>query len=104
MMTTRWSTLALVLAGIVLPSALRAQTAGDTAAVLLNAARDIQRQGRHEAAEVVLRLIIARYPGSTGADTAARELRAVSRVRAQAGGVGSMTAWGGLYGAWLGLA
>ncbi len=105
MKITRVLGLALVLSGIVLGSrGLRAQTSADSAGVVLGLARDLEGQGKHELAETLLRLVIERFPGSPAADSARTALRDVGKARERTGGVGAMTAWGGLYGAWVGIA
>src|ERR1051326_3544426 len=101
------ATLALALTltwGMAPPSRLAAQTAADSASIVLGLARQLESEGKRELAGTLLRLILERYPTSLSADSAREALKVVTRAQERSGGVGGMMAWGGLYGAWVGLA
>lgn len=99
------TSLAVTLAMAVCSTALAAQvTPADTAAVLVNFAKQIEAEQRFELVEELLRLVVERYPGTPAAQQAASQLAAL-RARQQArGGVVPLTVWSTLYGAWLGVA
>lgn len=82
-----------------------AQTREDTAAVLLDAARQLRADGQADAADAVLRLLQRRYPGTPAAAEALRLLALVERspepVRS---GKVELLVFGTTYGLWLGAA
>jgi len=79
-------------------------TAADSAALVLGLARQLRVQGNRELAQDLLRLVMARFPGTPAADSAGGELAALTRRGAEAGGIRTLAAWGALYGGWLGVA
>lgn len=94
---------ALVLAGAAPPAA--AQTREDTAAVLLEAARQLRGEGNGAAADAVLQLLRRRYAGTT----AARDAQAlVAQLRSEPeptrSGRVELMVFGTTYGLWTGLA
>lgn len=88
------------------PETVRAQEAADTAAVVLDVATQLEREGRTELAGALYRLILERWPGSV----AAREVERRSRVarmpgtRIDRGGRVELIVGGTLYGFALGAA
>lgn len=100
--------LGLAIAPGVLPLAAAAQavpppTAADTAAVLLDAARAFEEEGREGAAEALYERLTERYP-DTPAGAAARERLGRLAVAADREGRIELQVWGTLYGIWLGVA
>ncbi|MFH1763906.1 MAG: hypothetical protein ABIF09_06920 [Gemmatimonadota bacterium] len=97
--------LLLVSVGSSLPSSVEAQaTRADSAAVLLNAARAFQSEGRWEVAEALFHYIGERY-GDTGAG--AQALAALQEAPGEGPGRNSqveLMVWATTYGAWLGVA
>ncbi|MGE0158330.1 MAG: hypothetical protein AB7T31_02895 [Gemmatimonadales bacterium] len=83
-------------------------TAADSAAVLLDAAGDLQAEGRADVAEALWRRILARYPTTAAAAEARARLAALpTQLRdgeAQGSGRVELSVWMTLYGAWLGAA
>ena len=78
--------------------AAQAPTPADTAAVLLDAARDFESRGRREVAEALYQLLVDRYP-STVAGSEAVAMLARGRSGAQDGnGRVELQVWGTLYG------
>lgn len=82
-----------------------AQTREDTAAVLLDAARQLRADGQASAADAVLQLLQRRYAGTAAANEALRLLALVERspepVRS---GKVELLVFGTTYGLWLGAA
>jgi hypothetical protein len=77
----------------------------DSAAVLLDAARDFEAEGRREVAEALYRLILERYASSRSASDARTALLALPpAAEAQGSGSVELRVWMTLYGAWLGAA
>ena len=84
--------------------AAQAPTPADTAAVLLDAARDFESRGRTEIAEALYQLLADRYP-STAAGSQVVAMLARGRASAPDGsGRVELQVWGTLYGLWLGVA
>ncbi len=79
-------------------------TPADSAAVLLDAARELLTDGRDVAYEDLLALIAARYPGTTAGDEAARLLEELRGNRHVQSGRTGLVVWSTVYGAWLGVA
>ena len=80
-------------------------TAADSAAVLLDAARGFDAEGRRDVAEALYRRILERYPTSAAAAYARTSLAALPRAgEAQGSGSVELRVWMTLYGAWLGAA
>jgi len=87
------------------PSASAQVTAADSAAVLLDAARDFEAEGRREVADALYRLILERYGTSTAASEARTALASLPDAReTQGSGSVELRVWMTLYGAWLGAA
>lgn len=80
----------------------------DTAAVLLDIAGKLETEGRHEAARVLYRLILERYPSTTAATDARLRLGLIDRrydaARSDRSGRTELLVWSTLYGLWLGVA
>jgi hypothetical protein len=80
-------------------------SAADSAAVLLDAARDFDAEGQRDVAEALYRLILERYPASPAAADARASLAALPRTaETQGSGSVELRIWATLYGAWLGAA
>ena len=95
----------LALAPIVRPEPLRAQvSAADSAAVLLETARDFEARGRWEVAEPLYRLIAERYASTPSADVARQRLDDPPEEVVYGSGRVEAQVWMTLYGAWLGVA
>lgn len=102
------ATLLVVLLGLGGSTLVAAQTPADSAAVLLDAARNLQREGRAAAAGDLLRYLRRRYANTAAARSAdsllgALPQPAVPAVPAGAGRTGFVT-FNTLYGGFLGLA
>jgi hypothetical protein len=83
---------------------VRAISRADTAAILLEAARAFQAEGRWEVAEALFHFILDRY-GETPSGTGAREaLRDPDPEGARRSGEVELMVWGTTYGLWLGVA
>jgi hypothetical protein len=78
--------------------------AADSAAVLLDAARDFENQGRRDVADALYRLIVDRYPLSAAAADARARLAALPASEEAGSGSVELRIWMTLYGAWLGAA
>jgi hypothetical protein len=87
------------------PPVLAAQeTAADTAAVLLSAAEALDRDGKHDVAEELLRYILRRYPDTASAAEARRLLTGVRRAQQLGAGRTGFIVWNTVFSAWLGVA
>lgn len=91
-------------AGAFAPAAAHSQTRADTAAVLLQAASQLESQNQTSAARALLELIRARYGGTAAADSAANRLSLVTRDVAEESGRVELMVFGTTYGLWLGIA
>jgi hypothetical protein len=90
---------------VTLPESVAAQvSAADSAAVLLDAARDFETEGRDDVAAAVYRLIVDRYPATPAAVEARTRLQTVQVDDASGSGRVEMSVWMATYGAWLGVA
>ena len=78
-------------------------TRADSAAVLLGAAADFERQGDSDTAETLYRHITGHFPDTPAAETARARLEAASAERSQAGGETELKVWSTIYGTWLGV-
>jgi hypothetical protein len=88
-----------------MPGRVSAQTRADTAAVLLDAARQLQGEGQSDAARALLQLLRKRYPETTSATSASQLLSSVAmRAERQESGRVELTVWSTAYGLWLGAA
>ncbi len=99
----------VVVLGAAAPDRAAAQvTPVDTAAVLLDVASDLEAQGRLEAALMLYRLILERYPSSAAANRARVRIgladRAAGAARTDRSGRTELLVWSTLYGLWLGVA
>jgi hypothetical protein len=103
----RLLTMAVLVIGTVLGGAaeLRAQTRADTAAILLNAARELRARGDMAAARGLLDYIKSQY-GGTAAAAEVDQLRVALQgtPEAERGGRVELMVGGAMYGAWLGIA
>jgi hypothetical protein len=96
--------LLLCFAVLVLPGRASAQTRPDSAAVLLDAARRFEAQGRTEVADALMEMILERY-GDTPAAAEVRRLRTeLPAGRGVRSGAVELQVWSTLYGFWLGVA
>jgi hypothetical protein len=104
--TTSLLVVALVVSALAVSRPASAQvTAADSAAVLLDAARDFEAEGRREIAEALYRLILERYGESAAASEARTALVALPAAgQTQGSGSVELRVWMTLYGAWLGAA
>lgn len=95
----------LALAALALPRAARAQaTRPDSAAILLEAARRLDAEGKRIAADAVYDYIVRRY-GETPAGVEAKNKLVVGRqAEPERSGRLELLAWGAIDGAWLGIA
>jgi hypothetical protein len=112
----RWSSLIrtrafavpLLLSGAIVflfPAEGEAQTTrADSAAVLLQAARDFRDDGETEIAEALLHYITERYGGTPAAEEALASLRGFAPEEGDWGARAELMVWATTYGAWLGIA
>jgi hypothetical protein len=84
--------------------ALSAQTPADTAAVILEVARALQRDGKIEASREVLRLLRSRYPASPAAQSATELLDQMPGTPLRGAGRNGFVTFNTVYGGFLGLA
>lgn len=111
-MRTRACLLTLAAGGLLLlgsPGPARAQvTRADSAAVLLQAAGQLEARGERGAAAALLRLVVDHFAGTPAARAAEERLAEVYAARRSAAeaadGRTELLVWGTLYGAWLGIA
>ena len=95
----------LALAPALRPAPLRAQvSAADSAAVLLETAREFEARGRWDVAEPLYRLIVERYASASSADVARQRLDAPPEQVVYGSGRVEAQVWMTFYGAWLGVA
>lgn len=79
-------------------------TAGDSAAVLLGVARELEGERRDQLARSLYSLIVERYPDTPAAVQARERLDAIeTRIEAGSGRT-ELVVWSTLYGLWLGVA
>ena len=94
-----------VFTALLLASPLAAQdTAADTAAVILNTARRLEREGRRETARDLFRFLRLRYLGTPAAAEAETFLNAMPRVATSGTGRTGFVLFNTLYGGFLGVA
>lgn len=96
----------IVLTGLafVRPAPLSAQSRADSAAVLLDAARRFETQGRIEVADALYAMILERYGDSAAAEEVRRLRARLPAGRLERGGAVELQVWSALYGLWLGVA
>ncbi len=90
-----------------LPSDLSAQTRQDSAAVLLEAAKRFEAEGRLDVADALMRMIVERFRDTPAAEEVRRLRAAMPQPRAALGertGTVELAVWSTLYGSWLGFA
>jgi hypothetical protein len=92
-----------VLCCLLVPPAA-AQTASDTAAVILNTARRLEREGRPTVARELFRFLRLRYAGTPAAAEADSLLRSLPSVVTAGAGRTGFVLFNTLYGAFLGVA
>lgn len=100
-------TLALLLladAGLTATPARAQVTRADTAAVLLDAARTFQDEGRLELAEQLLAMLAERYGDTDAGRQAGQALTGVQSQRAAGRGHAGYVVWSTIFGAWMGVA
>jgi hypothetical protein len=85
------------------PAALAQTTPSDSAAVLLDAAREFESRGRADVADAVYQLILDRYPATPAAVEARERLAALPSAAVRSGSV-ELRVWMTTFGAWLGVA
>lgn len=95
--------LLVLLAGLVPTTGHAQATRADSAAILLNAAQQLEAGGQRVAANAVLAFIVRNYGDTPSAATARHDLAGRSS-EAEGGGRVELVAWTTLYGAWLGVA
>ena len=107
----RLTLLALLLCALAGPRPARAQAAADTAAILLDAAARLEREGRGDAAATLLDYIRTHYATTPAAGEAAARLAKapprespLRRTFRGPGGRTELMVWGTTYGIWAGLA
>jgi hypothetical protein len=105
-MSKFWLVLCLVLfATWVTPSAARGQTRADTASVLMDAARQLDADGRRDAARALMELVQRQYGGTPAASAASAMLASLgARPHVDEPGRVELAVWGTTYGLWLGVA
>ena len=81
-----------------------AQTAADTAAVILGVARNLEREGRRDAARDLLRYLRSRYGMTAAAQSADSLLRALPAAAAPGAGRTGFVTFNTVYGGFLGVA
>jgi hypothetical protein len=99
--------LMLVLGLVLLPPRVTAQSRADSAAIVLDAARTLRREGRDEASRQLLLFIRSRYPGTAAAQSADSILAGLPRAAAVPAGATGRTGFilfHTLYGGFLGSA
>lgn len=89
---------------LLLPQAARAQTAADSAGVLLGVATQLQAEGQHNLARSLLDLIVKRYAQTPAAAEAQRLLAARATPLDEQGGRTELMVWATTYGLALGAA
>lgn len=96
---------AVVLLGLAVPQPAAAQTREDTAAVLLEAARQLRAEGNGAAADALLQLLRRRYAGTAAAVDAGQLLAQLrSAPEPVRSGRVELLVFGTTYGLWAGLA
>ncbi|MGH7476410.1 MAG: tetratricopeptide repeat protein [Longimicrobiales bacterium] len=99
--------LALVLLATALgsaPAAAQQPTRADSAAVLLDAARQLDAAGRGEAADALFDLILERYGDTPAAEQVRARRVQPGQARMSRAGNTELVVWSALYGLWLGVA
>lgn len=79
-------------------------TRSDSAAVLLDAAARLERDGRRDAARELYVMIVARFSGTPAADSALQTLGGPRGTGSTRGGRVELQVWSTVYGLWLGVA
>lgn len=82
---------------------VRDMSPADSAAVLLQTARDFEARGRGDVADALYRYIVEHFPGSPGAAAARLRLTGVRTGTRESGAV-ELEVWGITFGLWLGVA
>lgn len=101
-MKTAVRLIVLALALLALPAAARAQTAADSAGVLLGVADKLQNEGDAELARSILHLITRRFADTPAAAEAARRLAALTETRREQSGRSELLVFSTTYGLFLG--
>jgi hypothetical protein len=86
------------------PAAASAQTAADSAGVLLGVAVRLKDEGQNPLARSILNLIVQRYANTPAALEAQRMIDALRADRTDQSGRSELMVWGATYGAFLGAA
>lgn len=89
---------------LAMPAIARAQTAADSAGVLLGVAERLSSEGERDLARSILNLITRRYADTPAAAAAARLLATVPASRAEQGGRTELLVFSTTYGLFLGAA
>ncbi|UCD25086.1 MAG: hypothetical protein JSW51_03950 [Gemmatimonadota bacterium] len=88
-----------------IPQALTTQvTRADSAAVLLDAARELQAEGDAETAYQLLLYIVRTYDGTAAAGTASTWLASLTGQQRASSGKAGLIVWNTLFAGWLGVA
>lgn len=91
--------------GLGAPAPVEAQLSpADSAAVLLQAAADFERQGRGDVAEAIYEFILERFGGTPAATTARARLTGPQGQRVDRTSRVELPVFGTMYGLWLGVA
>jgi hypothetical protein len=94
-----------VVLSVAAPGAAAAQSApADTAAVLVDLARQFEAEGRRELATTLLAVVAERYPGTLAASEALARLAVLRASRPDRSGRTELMVSSTLYGLWLGAA
>lgn len=93
-----------VVAACATPQRAAAQQRPDSAAVLLEAARRFETQGRTDIADALYEMILERFGGTPAAEEVRRLRAAMPAGRRTRTGAVELQVWGTLYGLWLGVA
>jgi len=98
--------LPVLFAAVVLLGAgpVQAQSRADTAAVLLDAAKTFQSEGRLDLAEELMSFLVERYADTESAASARTDLAAVRAERRAGRGQAGYVVWSTIFGAWMGVA
>lgn len=89
---------------LAMPAAARAQTAADSAGVLLGVAERLQSEGDIQLSRSILHLITRRYADTPAAAEAARRLAALTITRTEQSGRSELLVFSTTYGLFLGAA
>jgi hypothetical protein len=104
LLTVASAVVLLALAATPSGAAAQTATAADSAAVLLDVARDFEARGRPEVAEALYELLAERFAATPSGAVALARLSEWRRVEVEGSGRVELQVWSTLYGLWLGIA